>query len=356
MTASAAAPLTPPAAWFQNPGLDRKTPMQVSEDGRVYGHLAAWGECHRDMAQRECVMAPKSFQNYAPFHLGEVVTAEGDVLRVGKIVMDTGHADVRLGYTAAAGHYDHTGTEVAIVRAGEDAYGIWVAGALVPEATPRMAAKLRRSPLSGDWRRQQGHLELTAALAVNAPAFPVYSMETDGQWSLVAAGSVYHDYDEEYEMTEPQTHQPLDMTSIVAAVTNYLDEREEAIQAERAQRLVDALEDDQIYAQRERAERFAALTAASKDPWTQPVKQAAPAAPAAGAVPGAAVPGAPGAGAAGAAAPVDAELVAMNADAQYTVERDEGVVEDADDFDEADAAVAQPAVPPVTQEPVQPVQ
>lgn len=363
MTAStgpAGVPLTPPSSWFQNPNLSGKTPLTVTPEGRVFGHLAAWGECHRDMAMRECVMAPKSRANYAPFHLGTVVTEEGETLGVGKIVMDTNHADVRLGYVAAAGHYDHTGTEVAIVRAGEDAHGIWVAGSLIPEATPHMAAKLRRSPLSGDWRRQNGNLELTAALAVNAPAFPVYSMEAEGQWSLVAAGSLLPYY-EESTMTYPSnsTNAPLEMTSIdpealVAAVD---DAMHQFSQDDLAQRFSDLREDDDIYDERDRRARFNALLAgasASKDPWSKPVKQPAPAAaPAAGAAtPGAApVPGAP------AVNPDEAELIAMNADAQYTVTRDSAEAEDADQFDEADAAVDQrQTAAPIQQAPQAPQQ
>lgn len=196
-------PLTPPSAWFADPELDGKTPLTVTAAGQVYGHLAAWNECHRDVSNRSCILAPKSFKEYAPFHLGSVITAEGDTVKVGKIVQDTRHADVRLGYAAAAIHYDDTGDEVAVVRAGEDTFGIWIAGAIVPDASARKVAKLRRSPISGDWRGVDGHLELTAALAVNVPAFPVYAMDGDEQLSLVAAGVVYPEDDiapEGYQM------------------------------------------------------------------------------------------------------------------------------------------------------------
>ena len=186
-------PLEPPAEWFEDPKLEAKTALSVTPEGRVYGHLAAWNECHRDVTNQACVLAPKSRKGYAPFHLGSVFTAEGNEIRVGKIVMDTRHASINLGYAAAAIHYDNTGDEVAVVRAGEDEYGIWVAGAIVPEADSRKVAKLRRSPLSGDWRAVEGNLELTAALAVNVPAFPVYALDGDDRLALVAAGTVVHD-------------------------------------------------------------------------------------------------------------------------------------------------------------------
>ena len=266
-------PVDPPGAWFQNPGLTRKTPITVTPEGQVYGHLAAWGECHRDVTMRECVLAPKSQKQYAPFHLGSVFTAEGEEIRVGKIVMDTRHAGIQLGYTAAAVHYDHTGDEVAVVRAGEDDYGIWVAGAIVPDADRKKVAKLRRSPLSGDWRAVDGHLELTAALAVNFPAFPVYAMENEEVQALVAAGSVYPDDHEEEFVVDEQREEPIDD-----------DEQDE-----RAQVLADILEDDDIYEQRERAQKLAGIFAAEAGaapvaaPGT-PAPAAAPA-PAPGAVP-----------------------------------------------------------------------
>lgn len=234
-------PLAPPSEWFGNPGFEGKTPLTVTAAGQVYGHLAAWNECHRDVSNRSCVLAPKSYKEYAPFHLGAVVTAEGDVVKVGKIVQDTRHADVRLGYAAAAIHYDDTGDEVAVVRAGEDAFGIWVAGAIVPDATPRKVAKLRRSPISGDWRGVEGHLELTAALAVNVPAFPVYAMEGEDQVSLVAAGVVYPDDDvvpTGYEMPFygiRENTPVVDMDVLAAGVLAKL--REQQRQEDRALRL-----------------------------------------------------------------------------------------------------------------------
>lgn len=266
-------PIQPPKAWFQNPGLSGKTPITVTPEGQVYGHLAAWGECHRDVTMRECVLAPKSRKEYAPFHLGSVYTAEGEEVRVGKIVMDTRHASINLGYTAAAVHYDNTGDEVAVVRAGEDDYGIWVAGAIVPEADRKKVAKLRRSPLSGDWRAVDGHLELTAALAVNFPAFPVYAMENEEVQALVAAGSIYPDIEEVEYVAEPEEPEQ--------------DEFDED-QEERAQALADLLEDDEIYDQRERAQAlegiFAADAGAAQPGAAAPTSTAAPAPVAPGAV------------------------------------------------------------------------
>lgn len=190
LTAAAAALYA--AADFADPKLDGPTPLVVADDGTVRGHLALFGTCHTSFPD-VCVTPPKSSTGYALFHLGEIATDQGP-LGVGKITLGTGHAGPKLGARPAAEHYDHTGSAVAIVRAGEDKFGIWVSGRLLPDVPPSRVAALKRSPLSGDWRRVNGVLELVAALAVNTPGFPVpRSMAASAggaQVSLVAAGVV----------------------------------------------------------------------------------------------------------------------------------------------------------------------
>lgn len=187
---TAAGVLYPPRGWFDDPKLSTYTPLQVTDDGRVYGHLAPWRTCHLAVGNR-CLMAPKSATGYSYFHLGSVKVADGGLLPIGKITLGTGHADVSHGLRPATEHYDNTGTCAAVVRAGEDAFGIWVAGSLIEGMDDRKVAELRRSPLSGDWRRVNGNLELVAALAVNDPGFPIVHDDKDGSYSLVASfGSV----------------------------------------------------------------------------------------------------------------------------------------------------------------------
>lgn len=169
---AASAPVAPPAAWFSDPHFAEPTPLSVTPDGRVKGHLAEWGTCHTGFAD-QCVSPPPSPSGYAYFRTGSLLTREGTEIAVGHLTMDTRHADASAGSLAAMRHYDHTGTAVADVTAGEDEFGIWVAGALRPGTTPEQMRTLRSSPLSGDWRRIGGSLELVAALAVNVPGFPV---------------------------------------------------------------------------------------------------------------------------------------------------------------------------------------
>ena len=189
-TASSVVPVHPPTEWFADPMLQGPTPLAVTADGQVTGHLALWNVCHFGIRDA-CRMAPKSRSGYKYFMDGTVLTADGSERRVGKITVGTGHANLRLGYVPAADHYDNTGNAVAIVAAGEDRFGIWVHGALTADASEARVAELRRSPLSGDWRPTPDGLELVAALAVNSPGFPIVGFTASGDiQSLVAAGMV----------------------------------------------------------------------------------------------------------------------------------------------------------------------
>jgi hypothetical protein len=180
-----------PAAWFTDPQLDGPTPLTIDEDGRIRGHAAVFGTCHIGFPQ-QCVTAPRSRSGYAYFATGALLCDDGTEVPVGSITMDTGHAPTSMSRQAAAAHYDHTGAVVADVAVGEDAYGIWVAGALRPTVDEQTAARLRASALSGDWRRVGGGLELVALLAVNVPGFPVprARVASGEPQALVAAGAL----------------------------------------------------------------------------------------------------------------------------------------------------------------------
>lgn len=179
---------TPPLDYFTNPSLTGPTPITV-ENNRIFGHLGLWNVKHRGF--HEDIFMPRSQTNYQHFLTAAVETVEGVTLPVGVLTMDTGHAADYLNADAAAAHYDNTGTAYAFVNCGEDSFGVWVSGAVLPGITDRQKALLRL-PLSGDWRRVNNNLELVAALAVNAPGFEVPRVSgrvEDGEnFSLVAAG------------------------------------------------------------------------------------------------------------------------------------------------------------------------
>lgn len=183
---ASAAPVDPPEAWFQDPQLSGPTALTITDEGRVFGHLATWDTCHvGDPGNGACVMAPKSQSGYAYFHTGAVKTAEGTLVPTGTLRYQTGHASLRSNASDASAHYDNTGLAGADVHAGEDQHGIWVAGALRPGVTPEQVRTLRASPLSGDWRYVDGRLELVGALHVNLAGFPI--PRTQG---LVASGEM----------------------------------------------------------------------------------------------------------------------------------------------------------------------
>ena len=199
-----AAPVAPPKGWFDDPKLSGPTPLHIGDDGRVYGHVAVWDTCHVGIGD-SCVKPPKSLTSYAYFHTGELVTDDGSRVPVGRLTYGGGHAQPNLGYRAAAEHYDRTSNTGAYVRAGEDAHGIWVAGTLAPEADETAMAAMRAAPLSGDWRRIGGNLEMVAALHVNTAGFPIPRMLVaaalgeEELMSLTAAGALPRVIDDETE-------------------------------------------------------------------------------------------------------------------------------------------------------------
>lgn len=181
-------PVTPPAQWFDNPQLTKPTALTVTDDGRVFGHIAAW---HVDHIGQPWQRPPKSKSRYAYFHTGVVRTAESTDIPVGQLTLAGGHAPLHASAEEAVHHYDNTASAIADVHAGEDMHGIWVAGALRPGTTAEQIRVLRASAPSGDWRPINGKLELVAICQVNVPGFPIArAMVASGKLSaLVAAGA-----------------------------------------------------------------------------------------------------------------------------------------------------------------------
>ena len=185
-----AIPVVPPTDWFSNPKLDKPTPITVTDDGRVYGHIAAWHVDHIGLAFG--TKPPRSKSGYAYFHTGVVRTDSGKDIPVGQLTLAGGHASLEASAAEAVRHYDDTASAIADVHAGEDAHGIWVAGGLRPEAKPEQIRALRASAPSGDWRPIRGALELVAVCQVNVPGFPVARarVASGAVMALVAAGAL----------------------------------------------------------------------------------------------------------------------------------------------------------------------
>ncbi|MEU0770655.1 hypothetical protein [Streptomyces albogriseolus] len=190
-SAGSAVEWPPPRDWFEAPTLDGPRAIRVAKDGRISGHLAAWSHdgmpnCHIGY-EGECITPPTSPSGYRYFHQTTLDMPDGSEIDVGLITMDTGHAPVGLAAAGAVAHYDDTGTMAAVVRAGEDEHGIWIAGSVLPTLSEHERLRLSLARYSGDWRTLNGQLELIAALAVNNPGFPNPSRN---DFAMVAAGAL----------------------------------------------------------------------------------------------------------------------------------------------------------------------
>lgn len=173
-------PDVPPADWFDEP-TDVATygALTVTDEGRVYGYLAPAGVPHRGFAER--VTAPMGNVDYSLFMGRETLTAGGGRVVTGALTMDCGHASIGFRDPAAAmDHYDNACSIVATARIGENANGVWVAGALVPGLSANQVSRLMACQLSGDWRphrQRSGWREFAGALLVPVPGFPMTRTE-----------------------------------------------------------------------------------------------------------------------------------------------------------------------------------
>lgn len=246
LVASGSKVKAPPREWFDDPELDGPTAVTITEDGRVFGHVATWGTCHIGFPD-SCTEPPRSMTDYAYFRTGATLCANGENVPTGSLTVGTGHANIKASAKAAMAHYDDTGACAATVAAGEDEHGIWIAGALNPFATEEQVFALRSAALSGDWRGIGGNLEMVAALAVNVPGFPIprtaMAASAGEPVALVASGIV------------PTKEQPFTQADLDAAVEAALARREAKQKMEELRANTLAVESKH---------RMAALAAASK--------------------------------------------------------------------------------------------
>jgi hypothetical protein len=189
-----AAPLKPDADWFTDPKLKKLTPLTITPEGQVYGHLADWDGCHTGFSN-VCVPPFRSQTDYAYFNTGEIECDDGSLVSCGKLMfsMDGGkHASTRLSAAEASQHYDDSTKVGAFVRAGTDSYGTWLAGALRPGLSDEEVQHLRSHPPSGDWRPIVGKgTELVAAFAVAVGGFPIpramVASGANGELTIISA-------------------------------------------------------------------------------------------------------------------------------------------------------------------------
>jgi len=151
-----------PAA-FKIPEPEVPTPWTVTEDGRVFGHLALWGECHQGITDT-CALAPRSKSGYAHFMIGRI----GDQ-HLGTVTMNTVHVGGGMTRNQVARHYADTGTVAAYVSIVDGKFGPWVSGVMEPSLSEIDQRRLAACGISGDWRGN----ELIGILAVPKPGFTV---------------------------------------------------------------------------------------------------------------------------------------------------------------------------------------
>ncbi len=202
----------PPAWWFRRPTAEIEAygttptdvpPMHVDhETGRLWGYVGSWRDCHTGYTDR-CVVPPRSPSAYANFHVGvtRALDDHGQVVAVptGPLTVGPGHATTTPGtpVRVATSHYDSVATCAGRIVCGEDEFGIWAAGTLVPGCDELLIRTIEGAPPSGDWRAEyQQPIDMIAVHSVNTPGYrrtrrPVaYSMEHGHLTALVAAGAL----------------------------------------------------------------------------------------------------------------------------------------------------------------------
>ncbi|AKJ72550.1 head maturation protease [Gordonia phage GMA2] len=215
-----AAPMYPPKSWFEDPALDRLTPITITADGRVFGHIADWNRDH--MGLPPGVRPPRSNTDYAFFKTGALKTEEGEEVAVGNLTLAGGHAPLNASAGKAVEHYDNTASAIADINVGEDAHGIWISGGLRPGASEENIRALRASAPSGDWRPINDNLELVAVCQVNTPGFPVArTLVASGEMTALVAAGASHLYELQLERMAMASLESLEtrVASLEVAVT-----------------------------------------------------------------------------------------------------------------------------------------
>jgi hypothetical protein len=193
------------ATMFEPVRFGRVTPITVTADGRVFGHVATHDVCHVGMRDT-CTTAPVDDGGFEAFHRYDINIGP----LVGRLTYGGGqhpatcqccrghddHACDRLSSAGAIAHHDTMRT-VAYVRAWEDQENnaIAVAGVLAATVEDEDIQALSRGRVSGDWRSDRGKLALVEVLTLarERPGFPLPTgrMASNGEvLSLTAAGTV----------------------------------------------------------------------------------------------------------------------------------------------------------------------
>lgn len=176
VNASVAALATYQARHFDKWESDDLVPLQVTADGRVFGHAAGAG-CGRDGRKGTCdtykADPDPAMRN---FHTGTATLDNGAVIRVGALTCAGLHADIRMSHQEQRQHHENSTTVWAKVVAWNDAKGrLCVSGAVVPGLDSTLVAQVAGLPISPELWPVRGVKGLTMCgmHSVITPLWPV---------------------------------------------------------------------------------------------------------------------------------------------------------------------------------------
>ena len=183
-------PDVPPSWWFDEPtDVAIATALTITDEGRLYGLLAPGNTGHRAFRDRR-LTAPMGKVDYSRFLGRQTIVAGGGRRITGVMTMDCGHCPPHASADPGVRmqHYDNSCSVVADINIGENADGVWVAGALKHYVTADQVSAMTSCALSGDWAPhpdKPGTMEFVAALLVPVPGFAM-----PGQPDLLVASSL----------------------------------------------------------------------------------------------------------------------------------------------------------------------
>lgn len=169
---------------FYMPEMSPPQKIVVTEDGRVYGHLAEWNSCH-DGIEGQCVMPPRPRDGYGSFNQAGPLTERGQV-QTGPIFFLGGHPEGGLKGKTISEAYGGVENAWADVRVIEGVHGPWLSGRVRPGMSQEALHVARCSRISGHWVGDR----LVGVVSVNVPGFNVAGA-TEGELDLVA-GFAFH--------------------------------------------------------------------------------------------------------------------------------------------------------------------
>jgi len=173
VTASGLAPL--PHANFAYWESDKPIPLQVTPDGRVFGHAAGEGTYRNGTASGPRYQRDPD-RDMRNFHTGTAVLDNGETIRVGALTCAGMHAAARGPVEDQRRHHEDSTTVWAKVRAWNDNKGrLCVAGTAMTDLPPAKLQQTAGLPLSPELWPVPGvsGLTLVGLHSVVSPAWPV---------------------------------------------------------------------------------------------------------------------------------------------------------------------------------------